>query len=90
VDGGVYSVVTVIVPTAFAHTEVKLQSKTRVRRSQAVLRKIHPLSSPFPHGWTVPAGQGVVIIAAARTYSDTSHLVGLLWTSDQPVAGTST
>ena len=35
-------------------------------------------------------GQGLLIIEASRSHSDTSHSVGLLWTSDQPVAETST
>jgi hypothetical protein len=34
-------------------------------------------------------GQGR-LIEASQSYSDTSHSVGLLWTSDQPVAETST
>jgi hypothetical protein len=35
-------------------------------------------------------GQGLLIIEAARSHSDTPHFVGLLWTSDQSVAETST
>jgi hypothetical protein len=35
-------------------------------------------------------GQGLLIIEASRSHSDTSHSVGLLWTSDQPNAETST
>jgi hypothetical protein len=31
-------------------------------------------------------GQGFLIIEALRSHSDTPHLVGLLWTSDQLVA----
>jgi len=34
--------------------------------------------------------QGFLIIEASRIHSDTSHSVGLPWTSDQPVAQTST
>jgi hypothetical protein len=33
--------------------------------------------------------QGLLIIEASRSYSDTPHSVGLLWKSDQPVAETS-
>jgi hypothetical protein len=29
-------------------------------------------------------GQGLLIIEASRSHSDTPHSVGLLWTSDQP------
>ena len=35
-------------------------------------------------------GQGFLIIKASRSYSDTPQSVGLLWTSDQPDAETST
>ena len=35
-------------------------------------------------------GQGFLDIEASRSYSDTPCPVGLLWTSDQPFAGTST
>jgi len=35
-------------------------------------------------------GQNPVTIQAARSHSDTRHSVGLLWTSDQPDAETST
>ena len=37
-----------------------------------------------------PVGQGLLIIEASRSHSDSAHSVGLLWTSDQPDAGTST
>jgi len=36
-----------------------------------------------------PVGEGR-LIEASQSYSDTPHSVGLLWTSDQPVAETST
>jgi hypothetical protein len=35
-------------------------------------------------------GQGVLIVDASRSHSDTPHSVGLLWTGDQPDAETST
>jgi len=37
-----------------------------------------------------PVGQGLLTVEASRSHSDTLHLVGLLWTSDQPEAETST
>ena len=37
-----------------------------------------------------PVGQGLPIIRDSRSYSDTPQSVGLLLTSDQPVAETST
>jgi hypothetical protein len=36
-----------------------------------------------------PADQGLLIIEDKRSHSDTPHLVGLLWMSDQPIAETS-
>jgi len=35
-------------------------------------------------------GQGLLIVEASRSHSDTPHSVGLLWTSDQPYTETST
>jgi hypothetical protein len=37
-----------------------------------------------------PVGQGFLIIEASRSHSDTPLSVGLLWTSDEPDAETST
>ena len=37
-----------------------------------------------------PVGQGLLIVQASWSHSDTSYSVGLLWTSDQPNAETST
>ena len=37
-----------------------------------------------------PVDQGLFIIEVSRSHSDTPHSVGLIWTSDQTVAGTST
>jgi hypothetical protein len=37
-----------------------------------------------------PVCQGLLIIEASRSHSDTPHSVGLLWTSDQPVTESST
>jgi hypothetical protein len=36
-------------------------------------------------GATALLGQGLLIIEASRSHSDTPHSVGLLWTSDQPL-----
>jgi len=43
-----------------------------------------------PHGATTILGQGLLIIKDSRSHSDTPHSAGLLWTSDQPFAETST
>jgi hypothetical protein len=34
-------------------------------------------------------GKGLRNLETSRSYSDTQHLVGILWTSDQPAAETS-
>jgi len=44
----------------------------------------------FIRGATAPGGQDLLIIETSRSHSDTPHSVGLLWTSEQPVAETST
>jgi len=54
--------------------------------------RIHSIKKPFfPHASTTLVGQGLLIVEASRSRSDTPpHLVGLLWTSDQPIAETCT
>jgi len=42
------------------------------------------------YGSTVRVGQGLLIVEVSRSHSVTPQSIGLLWTSDQPVAGTST
>ena len=44
----------------------------------------------FPMAQQPLVGQGVLVIKASRSHSDTPLLVGLLWTSDQPDAQTAT
>jgi len=44
----------------------------------------------FYHDRTAPVGQGILIVKASRSHSDTHHSVGLVWKSDQPDAETST
>jgi hypothetical protein len=44
----------------------------------------------FALGQQPPVDQGLLIIEASWTHSDTPHWVGLLWTSDQSDAETST
>jgi hypothetical protein len=40
----------------------------------------------FPMAQQTPVGQGLLVIEASRSHSDTPHSVGLLWTSDRPDA----
>jgi len=44
----------------------------------------------FYHGAAAPVGQGLLIINDSWSHSDTPHLVGFLWTSNQSKAETST
>jgi hypothetical protein len=43
----------------------------------------------FPHGSTAVVNPGL-LYEVLRSHSDTSHPAGLRWTSDRPVAETST
>jgi len=51
--------------------------------------KILPLKFCFFIVQQPPFGQGLFIIEASRSHSDTTHSVGLLWTNDQPALETS-
>jgi hypothetical protein len=42
------------------------------------------------HGATVLLGKDLLIVEDSRSHTDTPNSVGLLWTSDQPDAETST
>ena len=53
-------------------------------------KDIHQLAVLFYHGASVPVGQGLLNVEDSWSHSDTLHSVGLLWTSDQPDAETST
>jgi hypothetical protein len=44
----------------------------------------------FLNGVTAPSGPGILIIEPSWSHWDTPNSVGLLWTSDQPDAETST
>jgi hypothetical protein len=44
----------------------------------------------FPIAQQSPVGQGLLIIEASQSYSDTLHSVGFIWTGDQLDAETST
>ena len=49
-----------------------------------------PFPSPPQVAQEPLVGQGLLIIGASQSHSDTPHLVELLWTSDQPAAENST
>ena len=44
----------------------------------------------FFHGSTALVDQGLLAVVVSGSHSNTPHSVGLLWTSDRPVAETST
>ena len=44
----------------------------------------------YVHGAIAPVDHGLLIIEALHSHSDTPQSVGLLWTCDQPDAGTFT
>jgi hypothetical protein len=80
---------------------VCIMSYKYVRNMWTVITKLPPLKqisftesmfwlSNFIHGATASIGQGLLIIKASRSHSDTPHLVGLPWTSDQSDAEIST
>jgi hypothetical protein len=49
-----------------------------------------PFVNFFFHGSTVLVGLGLLMVKVSRTHSETPHSVGLLFTTDRPVAETST
>jgi hypothetical protein len=51
---------------------------------------ISPMTLFFCMAQQPPVVKGLLIIEASRSHSETPHWVGLLWTSDRPVAETST
>jgi hypothetical protein len=56
-----------------------------------MIRAVHKILFFFYHGKTAPpVGHGLYIIEASRLHSDTPHSIGLVQTSDQPVAETCT
>jgi Ca2+/Na+ antiporter len=61
---------------------------TLYNTAQNVLHIRFLVSSPMAQQPAV--GQGLLIIGASQSHSDTPNSVGLLWTSDQPDAETST
>jgi hypothetical protein len=51
------------------------------------MSKVPLQSIIFPMAQQPLVGQGLLIIEASQSLSDTPHLVGLLWMSDQPEQG---
>jgi len=45
---------------------------------------------PPPHGSAAQVALGLLITEVFRSHSHTQHSVGLLWTSNRPISGTST
>jgi hypothetical protein len=55
----------------------------------SIIRKVGYKNSYFSHGSTALVGLGL-FYKASRSHSDTSHSVGFLWMTDQPVGNTCT
>jgi hypothetical protein len=47
---------------------------------------VFSLARTFFHASIALLGQGLLLVETSRSHSDTTRLVGLLWTSDRPVA----
>ena len=75
------------IATFFAktHKQTDLESNKSLHIDRLSTRKI---ISSF-HG-TPPVGQSTLVKKVSPSHSDTPHSVGFPWTSDQPVAETST
>ena len=67
---------------------ISVWRKSRPRVSYLKFYPPRPFLSPMAQQPLV--GQGLIIIEASRSHSDTPHSVGILWMGDQPVADTST
>ena len=63
-----------------------LSNRNSIRQNTSESFKLVYLFFP----WHIaPVGQGLLVIEASRSHSDTPQSVGLLWTSDQPDPQTS-
>ena len=62
--------------------------------ARPVAQSVHQVKNPGSHFFFMAqeplVGQDILTIEASRSLSDTLHLAGLLYTSDQPDAETST
>jgi hypothetical protein len=75
--------------SAFGHVLLFLNFENPAIQSLMIKKVLHKVNT-VPHKFK-EVGQGLLIIEASRShFSDTPHSVGLLWTSDQPDAQTST
>jgi hypothetical protein len=52
--------------------------------------RVSELCFPLPRRYSLRAVQGLLVIGGSTSHQNTPHLVGLLWTSDQPDAEAST
>jgi hypothetical protein len=70
------------------HSELEYYEPSDVHLNYSVIRR--QFVPFFPMAQQPIVGQGVLIIEASRSHSDTPHWAGLLWTSDKPDAEAST
>ena len=71
---------------AYTHTHTHTHTHTQC----SSLRKIMPTQHTFFRVLTAPVFLDLLIVEVSRSHSDTPHSVRLVWTSDQPIAETST
>jgi hypothetical protein len=72
-------------PIIYFHLELILRISGTVSPFLICLNDVH-VGIFFPPVAQQPLlGQGLLVIKASRSHSDSPHSVGLLWTSDQPV-----
>jgi hypothetical protein len=69
---------------------LRLTFKEMMPVLQSTLKKKTEIIFFFFHGSTALVDLGLLIVQVSISHSDTAHSVGLLWTSDQLVAETST
>jgi hypothetical protein len=77
--------------TLMIETAVSFETSVYIyRTTRSHVREGNNLCLFFPMAPQPLLGQGLLIIEALQSQSDTRHSVGLLWTSDRPVAEVST
>jgi hypothetical protein len=61
-------------------------SNPRIRAYEVQILTTRTSFFSFFHGSTTLAGQGLLIVEVPRSHLYAPHSVGLIWTSDRPVA----
>jgi len=75
---------------SFERARTHTHTHTHTHTQCSSLRKIMPTQHTFFRVLTAPVFLDLLIVEVSRSHSDTPHSVRLVWTSDQPIAETST